>query len=688
MTVATPGGDGVRRWLPLAVAAGVVTFGGAAAVLALRGAGGWPSGPLPGITSAGPVTDWGLPLSRVGRTLASSATIGMLMAATVLTPQAPGSCRMLAAVGQRSLRNAGWAAAGWMLATTANAAFTLSDLMAVPTWQALAPATMWEFLTGTSSGRASSVSAATAGVIVVTARVGRSAATGIGLAALAMVGVLAPVFTGHAAAQGSHQIAVSALVLHVGAATVWAGGLAGLLACRHLAPEALARSIRRFSWVAAVCMVAVAASGLISAAVRLPTPSSLLATGYGWLLLGKTTALCALAFVGFLQRARSIPALATGDRRVLVRTTVAEAALFGLTFGLAAGLSRTPPPASFVPEDPAARLLGFPMPGPPTARSLLVDWLPEPLTLTAATVAVALYLAAVWRLWRRGDHWPVARTAMWVSGWVVVIVATSSGLARYAPVLFSAHMIQHMILTMVAPILFVLAAPATVGLRALRPSADPAWAGPREWITAALHSRSARLLTHPAVAFGIYTTSLYGMYLTDLYEIALRSHLGHLVMIAHFLGAGYLFFWVLIGADPSPRPRPAFPFRLVILLIFMAMHAIFGLIMMQTQEVIANDWYSQLGRPWGNGALADQKVGGGIAWASGELPALTVAIALVVQWSRSDARADARYDRSVDRAERSGADNAHAAYNRMLAQLAERDGRPRPTEAAPAGDRQ
>lgn len=680
-TTAARRGGSVRRGLPAAVAIGIGVAAGAAVIAALRGGGGWPSGALPGIEGPGRLTDWGLPLSRVAGNVVAVAVVGMLLAATVFSPQEAGARRMLAVRGRWLLRGAGWAAAMWLAATAVTAAFTLSDLVAAPIWRVLGAAEMSGFLTGLPQGRALLVSAAAAGIVGIAARLGRSVSMGVALLVVAMIGILASTFTGHAAAQGSHQAAVSALVLHVGAATVWAGGLAALLLCRRLPCDVLARAVTRFSWVATVCVLTVAASGAVGAAIRLPTVSSLTGTGYGQLLLAKTAALVVLALVGLWQRTRSIPALAAGDRRLFVRITIVEVLLLAATIGVAAGLSRTPPPPSGASQDAATSLLGFPMPGPLTARSLLVDWLPEPLTLTAAAVAVGAYLAAVVRLRRRGGRWPAGRTAAWIGGWAVMVLATSSGLARYAPVLFSAHMVQHMILTMVAPILFVLAVPTTLALRALRPSEDPSWPGLREWINAALHSRPARLLTHPVVALGSYTTGLYGMYLSGLYELALRSHLGHLVMIVHFLGAGYLFFWVLIGVDPSPWPRPAFPFRLIILLMFMAMHAIFGLIMMQTQVVIAGDWYEQLARAWGNGALADQKVGGGIAWVSGELPALAVAIALAVQWARTDARAAARYDRAVDRAERAGEDNAHAAYNRMLAQLAERDGRPDPSPA-------
>jgi cytochrome c oxidase assembly factor CtaG len=275
-----------------------------------------------------------------------------------------------------------------------------------------------------------------------------------------------------------------------------------------------------------------------------------------------------------------------------------------------------------------------------------------------------------------------------------VLVVSSSGLARYGPVLFSVHMIQHMALTMLAPVLLVLGGPITLGLRALRPSGDPALRGPREWLLAIVHSRLSVLLTHPLVALTIYVSSLYAMYFTGVYEVTLRSHLAHLLMFAHFLLAGSLFFWILIGVDPAPRQLP-YPVRIPLLFISMVFHAFFGVAIMQSEAVIAADWYAALHRPWGGTPLADQSVGGGIAWAFGEIPSLLVMGSLFFQWAQSDEREQRRLDRAADRSEARtaaraearaagtegtsgpGADEDHddplAAYNRQLRALAEAD---------------
>jgi len=193
-------------------------------------------------------------------------------------------------------------------------------------------------------------------------------------------------------------------------------------------------------------------------------------------------------------------------------------------------------------------------------------------------------------------------------------------------------------------------------------------------VQAALRLRIGRVLSHPVVALVQYVAAMYLMYFTGLYEFALRSHAAHLAMMLHFLGAGYLFFWVVIGVDPTPRPRPAPPLRLVLVLLAMVLHAFLGVAIMQATTLLAADWFTALPRDWGPTPLADQRTAGGIAWSFGEIPTLFVVGALMVQWIRADEREQRRLDRAADRAAAEGREEESlAAYNAMLARLAERD---------------
>jgi putative copper resistance protein D len=285
---------------------------------------------------------------------------------------------------------------------------------------------------------------------------------------------------------------------------------------------------------------------------------------------------------------------------------------------------------------------------------------------TLALVMGGLYLAGVQRLLRRGDTWPVGRTVAWIAGCVVLLLATSSGIGRYAPAMFSVHMGNHMLLSMVAPVLFVLGGPVTLALRALPTAGKDAPPGPREWLVALVHSPVSRFLTHPVVALLLFVGSFYALYFSGLFDNALQYHWAHLVMNAHFLLAGYVFYWPVIGVDPSPRRIPYLG-RLGMMFAAMPFHAFFGVILMSKQTVIGQAFYSGLHLPWVTDLLADQRLGGGIAWAAGEIPVLLVLVALLVQWSRQDEREAKRRDRR----EAATGDEELNAYNAMLKNLAE-----------------
>jgi cytochrome c oxidase assembly factor CtaG len=141
-------------------------------------------------------------------------------------------------------------------------------------------------------------------------------------------------------------------------------------------------------------------------------------------------------------------------------------------------------------------------------------------------------------------------------------------------------------------------------------------------------------------------------------------------MNLHFLLSGLLFFWPLIGVDPAPRRLPPAA-RLGVLFASVPFHAFFGVALMSAGTVIGGAFYRALALPWVTDPLRDQQTGGGLAWASGELPLLLVMIVLLAQWSRQDERSARRDDRRAD----ADGDADLTAYNAMLRRLAT-DGRP------------
>lgn len=278
-----------------------------------------------------------------------------------------------------------------------------------------------------------------------------------------------------------------------------------------------------------------------------------------------------------------------------------------------------------------------------------------------ALVAIGLYLAGVRRLRRRGDSWPVSRTVCWIVGWLVFVYATCGALGIWGRVLFSTHMIMHMVVAMFVPLLLVPGAPITLALRALKARSDKTW-GARELILQVTHSRVNQVLTNPVFAAAFFFASMAMFYYSPTFELALTTHTGHLLMMAHFFITGYLFTWVLIGIDPGPRKwNPLM--LLMILFVTISFHAFFGVILTGTEYLLAPDFYGQLNLPWLESPWKDQFRAGEIAWGVGEVPTLILALLVARNWVKADKVETKRKDRQARR----DGDAELAAYNAWLA---------------------
>ncbi|MFG1608072.1 cytochrome c oxidase assembly protein [Actinoplanes sp. NPDC049265] len=601
---------------------------------------------LPGIPNPGPVTEWALPAVTTLANAAGVLVVGLTVTAAFLLP---GDGPSVAAHGWRLLRRATWAALLWAAAALASVALTVSDVLGVPVAR-LSEASVVSFATSIGQGQAFVVQAGFALLVAVLSRAGVSRAVAAAAAVVAGAAVLPPAFTGHAASAGDHQLAVTSLALHVLSASLWVGGLGGLLAVRG--HRRFADTAARYSRLALACFVVAGFSGVVNAAVRLGSWPALVTSRYGVLVILKVFALLIVGVIGAAHRGRTLPAVRGGAPHAFLRLAAGELVVLGATVGLAVALSRTPTPKDdpLTRPDPLVELLGFTPPGPPSAATMLGSPLPDLFFLTAAVAGIAFYLVGVRRLRRAGHHWPLGRTASWTGGLALLAAITCLGVAKYAHMLFSVHMVQHMVLSMAVPVLLVGGAPVTLALRALRRPADPQVRGAREWLLIVVHSRVLRFFSHPLVALGIYVVSLYGLYFGGLLGTLMRYHLGHLAMLVHFVLSGYLLFWVLIGVDPGRRRLPS-PLLLGVQFLAMAAHAFFGFVLLQSTTVIGADWYPAVHPAWASDLLIDQHLGAGLAWAFGEIPGAIVVLLLIRQWIRADEREQARFDRAADRLE-------------------------------------
>ncbi|RVW04793.1 cytochrome c oxidase assembly protein [Rhodococcus spongiicola] len=622
---------------------------------------------LLGIPDPGPFTTYGLPaISAVSEVAAVIAIGSLLFAAFMVPPQKTG---VLDVDGYRAVRAASHAAFAWALCAVLLVPLTLSDTSGQPFTEAIKPENLWSAIGQVENAVAWAWTAGLALVLAVAARLALRWSWTPFLLLLSVITMMPLAFTGHSSAGGSHDVATNSLIWHLVGAAFWAGGLFALLAHARRRGAHSDVAARRFSFVATICFVAMAVSGVVNAFVRVPL-DEVLTTTYGRLVLAKVAALVVLGVFGWFHRRRSLPALEADpeSRGALLRFAGAEALVFAATIGLAVGLGRTPPP----PPESIPTLteveLGYNLHGPPSFARLALDWRFDLIFGTAAIVLAVLYAVGLRRLRSRGDSWPLGRSIAWFAGCLVLLVATSSGVGRYAPAVFSVHMGAHMALSMLAPVLLALGGPFTLALRALRPAGKDGVPGPREWLLSFLHSPISRFLTHPLVAAVLFVGGFYALYLGGIFSAAVDSHAAHLLMNLHFILSGYLFYWVVIGVDPSPRTLQPIT-KLAVVFGSLPFHAFFGIALMSMGEVMGATFYRSLGLGWNEDLLRDQQLGGSIAWATGEMPLVIIMLALLVQWSRSDDRTARRVDRAAERDD----DAELAAHNAMFAELARRD---------------
>jgi putative copper resistance protein D len=655
--------------LPLILAAAAVV----AVVVPAGLFGGAFAAPVTGLPDAGAIVRWGLPIVRAIHDLAAASTVGLLVVAATIIPEARGTSRRVTAARYASAWGVVWVVAGLV-----GIVFSFASSSGTSPTDPAFGTQFQTFVFQLDFLRVALVSSGMALVVATGAAVVRRRSGIVALAALSVLAILPLSLAGHAAGAVSHDTAVNSLALHLVSSVVWVGGLLALAMLRPLLGTALEVSVQRYSTLAGWCFVAVAVSGAASAWIRIGSIGNL-ATSYGALVIFKIVALVALGVAGWQQRKYVVNRIAAEPLagRLFARLALVELVVMGAAFALGTALSRSPSPVSDTPlagGDPAYALTGYPAPaGPLSGSDWLTVWRIDWLWLGVAVLAVALYLVGVRRMRARGDSWPVLRTIGWVLGWAIFVWATCGAPGVYGRVLFSVHMLLHMTVSMAAPILMVLAAPVTLALRTLTARGDNTL-GPRELLLGLIHSRYLAVLGNPVVAAAIFFGSLMVFYFSPLFELALRTHTGHVLMTVHFLLAGYLFAWVLVGIDPGPRRWPHL-LRLVVLFATISFHAFFGVALTTGTTLLAPTFYEGLQLPWTVDLLADQRNGGAVAWGVGELPTLFLALLVTLAWVRSDAAQTTRQDRQADRDD----DAELKAYNAHLAAISRRGGGREPT---------
>jgi len=598
--------------------------------------------------------------------LGGFATIGVLLAMAFLLFDVEGKISTSSEKLRSFLKIS---AATWFIGVLGSIIFTLAQILNTSFAGALDITTIRSFTTQITLGQYLAFEAAIALLIFVCTFQVKKILSIIVLLLLSVAGLIAPIFQSHAASGGSHSLVIGSLVIHVIALSMWVGGI---IAIAMLSASERAIAVPRFSQLALWSAIAVVISGAINAWARLNFASAWNST-YAYIVIAKTVATIALVGLGYLHR-KNLEGKESINWAGFAKLLTFEAIIMVVTVAMGSWLSNTGSPDRPGSQefDPALATVGFATPPKPTWSSIFLSYEPDALIIGILVFLVALYVKGVMVLTKRGDKWPVGRTISFALGIAVIDFATSGGLGVYAHFSFSYHMLAHMLLAMVAPIGLVLGAPMTLALRTLPQGRIPTERGVRGSLLAALHSKVGTFYTNPIVALLIFDGSLFALYFTDLFASMMQSHVGHLFMTLHFLAAGFLFFFVVIGIDPNPRKIPHLV-QIVILFGAMSIHAFFSVALMSTTTLLDKGYFASLQTPWLTDLLADQKLGGSIGWAMGEIPILIALVATFINWLRDDTREAKRIDRNTVRQAALGQPDELANYNQYLQKLAQRD---------------
>ncbi len=625
-------------------------------VALVYGGGAW--APFPeGIPDAGQGNSWALQFATLAHVVLGLRVFGLLVTWTFL---APTTGTTISHDGRKAVLHASAISALWSLSAVIAALTTMANILGVPFKNVFGPGFISTYLMALPPSRSFMVTALIAISISIGGVFFVSLNSMAGIAALAGASIAAPLLNSHSTSLGSHSLALISSIAHGLAMSAWVGCLwavSSFVKTRDL------KVVARFSALAGTSVVILAISGIAATYARIDSISDLWLSRYGQLVVLKTIFFAVLMILTVKIRSHLT---SNANLKGFLAT---EVSIMAIAIGVGVALHSTPTSRATTPLNSAGEeILGFAYPPAPSFTTVIFGWNPEWFMLTLSLAAAALYAIGVLRVKRNEIKWSTLRTISFLIGIGLVVWTTSAGISSYAKVSFEYHMIQHMVLSMIAPIFIVLGAPITLALRALPAQKVSEHRIARDWILAILHSGYSRLITHPLMVLGIFTFGLYAMYFTPLFATLMGSHTGHIFMEVHFLISGLLFTYVVIGADPSPREVPYWS-RLMIVLVGLSLHAFFAIALMQSGEPIGVNWYIQVQPPWITDLLTDSQAGGSVAWALGEVPTFLLLIIVAVMWSRSDTRLAKQLDRAADR----DGDADLKAYNAGLSALNDRD---------------
>src|SRR5579863_7731920 len=264
---------------------------------------------------------------------------------------------------------------------------------------------------------------------------------------------------------------------------------------------------------------------------------------------------------------------------------------------------------------------------PVSGLEIVTQWQFAPVVTGAVVVAAGLYVWGALRVRRRhpARPWPLWRTGLFLGGLAVVVIATQSGIGSYDDILFWDHMVQHLLLLMVAPPLLVVGQPVTLLLHASR---NPV----HTWTKKLLRSHVITWITWPPLGVALYVGVIVGTHLTGFMNLVLANEGVHNGEHVLYLLAGYLYFLPLVGREPI-RWKVSYPSRIFLLFLAMPVDAFTGLALGSES---GNPFPSlAVGRPaWAPSPLDDVHIGGAVMWVGGAGLMFVLLLTVFFAWSR------------------------------------------------------
>jgi putative copper resistance protein D len=261
---------------------------------------------------------------------------------------------------------------------------------------------------------------------------------------------------------------------------------------------------------------------------------------------------------------------------------------------------------------------------------LATRWVFDPIVVLSITLTAWLYVAGLRRLRASGRPFPRRWAAAWFAGLGAITLALVSPIDAYADATLWVHMVQHLLLTLVAPPLLALGAPVTLALRAASPEAR------RRWLVPVLRSRPVAVLANPVVGWALFVGAPFAIHFSPLFDLALRNDAVHAAEHALWLGTAIVYWWPIVGRDPTPH-RMGYPARMLSMILTMPATS-FAALALYGASAPLYPAYAALPAPWGPEALGSQRVAAVIMWLVGNLAMVLAMLVVAAAWRRDEER--------------------------------------------------